>query len=170
MIQSLTSNIIDIDRQAYKPSIIFSTDNIGVYTIFVNELIVFLKSNHNIESDNVDLLGQKYGKPFTSNGNMDQYNQLINFIESNDISLSENFSYIKSQIDINELLNYLILQIYSGNGDWPQNNYKLWKTQTGSEKWRWIIHDMDAGFGLSGDSSVTTIPCHGLFMNTQILY
>ena len=99
------------------------------------------------------MLGCKYGRDYVIEGNMDQYNQLINFIESNDISSLENFNYIQSQVDINQLLNYQILQIYSANGDWPQNNYKLWKPNSDNGKWRWIIHDMDGGFGLAGDSS-----------------
>ena len=149
MTQTLVANRFDVDRQCYKPSTVFINGRYwGIHNIRERTNSHFIETNHDIDEDNIDLLGCKYGRDYVIEGDMDQYNQLINFIESNDISLPENINYIKTQVDINELLNYQILQIYASNGDWPQNNYKLWKPKSGNGKWRWIIHDMDGGFNL----------------------
>jgi len=154
MIQTLIANKVDVDRQGYKPSIIFLNGEYWViHNIRERSNSHFIETNHNIDEDNIDMLGLKYGVDYVIEGDMEDYNQLVNFIESNDISLPENFNYIQTQVDINELLNYQILQIYAANGDWPQNNYKLWKPKSENGKWRWIIHEMDGGFNSLPDSS-----------------
>tara|TARA_Y100001935_G_scaffold177816_1_gene147219 strand:+ start:99 stop:3344 length:3246 start_codon:yes stop_codon:yes gene_type:complete len=155
MMQSLAANRVDIDRQCYIPSILFINGVYwGIHNIRERTNAHFIETNYNIDIDNIDILVQKYGRVYASEGDLDQYNQLTNFIESNDISIAENFNYIKTQVDINELLNYQILQIYVANVDWPQNNYKLWKPQSGNGKWRWIIQDTDGGFGLVWNSII----------------
>ncbi|SVE09834.1 uncharacterized protein METZ01_LOCUS462688, partial [marine metagenome] len=165
MLQSLAANIVDVDRQCYKPSILFINGEYwGIHNIRERTNTHFIETNYNIDIDNVDILVQKYGRVYASEGDLDQYNQLINFIELNDISLPENFNYIQTQVDINELLNYQILQIYASNGDWPQNNYKLWKPKSGNGKWRWIIHDMDAGFDVRDSHIITHSFTHNILI------
>ncbi|MDP6133329.1 MAG: CotH kinase family protein, partial [Candidatus Marinimicrobia bacterium] len=148
MMHTLIANKVDADRQGYKPSVVFINGEYwGIHNIRERTNSHFIETNHNIDEDNVDMLGFKFGGfDYVIEGDMEDYNQLINFIESNDISLPENFNYVQTQVDINELLNYQILEIYASNWDWPQNNYKLWKPKSGNGKWRWILLDMDNGF------------------------
>ena len=93
------------------------------------------------------MLAMKYGHEYTIEGDMDNYNELVNYIELNDLSLIENYNYIETKIDIDEIINYQILQFYIDNNDWPQNNYKLWRSNIENGKWRWILFDPDCGFG-----------------------
>jgi hypothetical protein len=60
----------------------------------------------------------------------------------------EGYKFLDRNIDINEFLNYLAIQIYTINKDWPGNNYKYWKSTKPGSKWRWIVTDLDFGFGL----------------------
>ena len=59
----------------------------------------------------------------------------------------ENYEYIKSIVDIDEYINYQVAEIYSANGDWPGANSKLWRPKTPTGKWRWMLYDLDFGFG-----------------------
>jgi hypothetical protein len=63
--------------------------------------------------------------------------------------MSDETNYQKAceLIDVDEFINYLILEIFVGNVDWPYNNVKMWK-RTVDGKWRWILMDMEYSYGL----------------------
>jgi len=147
LMQTLLPNEINIDIQSYLPSIVFINGEYwGIQNVRERTNSHYVESNYGIEEDNVDILGVKYWYFYIIEGDMDEYNQLINFIESNDIADPTVYNYIKTKVDIDELLNYVILQMYIANFDWPKNNMKLWKEKSNAGKWRWIINDTDAGF------------------------
>ena len=83
---------------------------------------------------------------------------LVNFINTKDISQPANYQYLKDNVDVDEFINYQIAQIYSSNTDWPGNNLKYWKPKREGGKWRWILFDMDFGFGLYGSRSQPQYP------------
>jgi len=88
--------------------------------------------------------------------------QVYLFIKENDIKIEENYAYVETQIDIDNYIEYNILEIYCGNEDWPANNVRIWRKRTakyepeapyGNDgRWRWMIFDLDYGFGLFGKS------------------
>lgn len=60
-------------------------------------------------------------------------------------------------IDIDNFLTYYALESYLGNGDWPNNNWKIYRYVSGSAdegqypadgKWRFMLYDCDFCFGL----------------------
>lgn len=59
-------------------------------------------------------------------------------------------------LNIDAFLDYLAVELYSGNPDWPDGNIKCWRTKSGSTKWQWILFDLDRGFnGHRGNSAGT---------------
>ena len=58
------------------------------------------------------------------------YNEMIAFFNSN--SMTDEASYLKAQeyVDIDNLIDYYITNIYSGNTDWPANNNVFWRYKT----------------------------------------
>ena len=81
-------------------------------------------------------------------GDETHYNDLINFIETNDMSTSDNYGVITSAMNVNNFIRYNITQIFTDNWDWPGNNIKYWRSRTPNERWRWILFDADFSFGL----------------------
>lgn len=63
------------------------------------------------------------------------------------MSLDVDYNYIKSIVNVDEYINYLITEIYSANGDWPGANSKLWRPKTPNGKWRCLLYDLGFGFG-----------------------
>lgn len=62
------------------------------------------------------------------------------------MSETENYEYITNHIDIDNFIDYSILEIFVGNHDWPYNNIKIWH-QKPSSKWRFLLFDTDFAFG-----------------------
>jgi len=145
MMTSLVRNL-DTDISAYQPTIMFLN---GEYWGIINlrEKINedFIESNSGVDADELDLL-ERNGRVLE--GSNESYWDLIGFLEANDISNNENYSFVESQIDISNYIDYQLSQIYFDNRDWPGNNLKYWKPQADDGKWRWIIFDTDFGFSI----------------------
>jgi len=111
----------------------------------------YVAANNHLDSDSINLIEYQAFKslPVASAGSADGYNALMAFVETNDLSVKENYEYVASQIDIENYINYNITEIYIDNGDWPGNNIRIWNSTKPGSKWRWLLCDLDFGFGMS---------------------
>ncbi len=111
----------------------------------------YVAANNHLDSKDVNLIEYQAFKsePAVISGSADEYNDLLKFVENNDLSVKENYEYVISKIDIDNYINYIITEIYIDNGDWPANNIRIWKSDKPESKWRWLLCDLDFGFGLS---------------------
>ena len=100
--------------------------------------------HHNVNPDNLDVL-ENWS---TVEGDRKDFTELIEFTQNNDLSMNENYIYIKSKIDINEYLNYVIAEIFYANCDWLSNNIIYWRERSEGSKWRWALQDLDNGLGM----------------------
>ena len=82
-----------------------------------------------------------------------------------DLTDDKNFDELSKLIDIDNMLTYYALNSYIGNGDWPNNNYKVYRYRSGSVemsdeapydgRWRFMLYDTDFAFGLYGNDFLT---------------
>ncbi|KAA3617029.1 MAG: T9SS C-terminal target domain-containing protein [Calditrichaeota bacterium] len=146
---SLVVNQFDLDMQAYQPAMTFiNGDYYGIYNIREKLDADYLASHHGIDPGNIDYLEYDFGPtPIANEGDLTAYNKLIAYLNSHNLSNAENYNYIKTQIDVNEYINYLITEIFCNNTNWPNTNEKLWKERVENSKWRWVLLDLDFGFG-----------------------
>ena len=68
-----------------------------------------------------------------------EYNKLYNYIKSHNVRDKDVYEYLKSQIDMQELVNYMIVESFYGNTD--LGNIRFYKGNNG--KWRWMLYDLD---------------------------
>lgn len=97
------------------------------------------------------------------------YLNMRDFAVNNDLNNPGNYNYINMNMDVENYIDYICSEIYFGNGDWPNNNIKFWRYRRGYDpnaglkrdgRWRWMLYDIDAGFG--GD-------CSGIYFNYNAL-
>ena len=140
-------NETGLDHQAYRPAVVYiNGDYWGVHNIREKVNEEFLASNNpGVDPDELDEL--ELGGDIIEGDNQD-YLAMINFIENNDLSIPENYIQIADQVNIENFIDYYIIQIYLGNTDWPGNNIKFWRPHIAGAKWKWILYDTDFGFGL----------------------
>ena len=155
-ITSLFNNI-DIDIQSYKPMLVYLNGQFwGLYNLREKVNEHFIASHHPVDPDEIDLIEVQ-----TANeGSIDNYQELINFVNQSDMTNSLVFDSLSKWIDIDNHINYNIAQIFIDNRDWPGNNVKYWRSQSNSGRWRWILYDTDFGFG---------VPWNGLGYNFNTL-
>ena len=148
LMHTIVKDHMDIDWQAYKPAALFLNGEYwGIHGIREKHNEHYLAANHGIDPDAIDILS--YGGS-VKQGSSTFYDNMIDYIERNDLSVDDHYHWVETQMDINEYLNYVIAEIYFANIDWPGGNIKFWRQQGEGHKWRWILFDTDLGFGAHG--------------------
>ena len=148
---SIVRGHVNFEFQEYNQCVVYLNDVYwGIYNL--REMITkhYFESHFGFPKENIDLLEGSELNPIADDGNTDNYlNTVINFIDNNDLSLQDNYNHIKSIIDIDSYIDYIIVNTYICNRDWPHNNIKWWKDRTTSfSKWRWVMYDTDMSFFL----------------------
>ncbi len=92
-----------------------------------------------VDADDVDLIGYAGG---VEHGSGKDYRELITYVKSHDLSNSEYYEYVKTQVDLESLMDWMINQVYTANRDLP--NDRCYKVKGG--KWKWVLYDCDWGF------------------------
>ena len=70
---------------------------------------------------------------------------LTRFCRNNDMTKDENYEYVASQVDIDNLIDYMMIQGYCTNGDVQQNLRYIRSADTGN-KWQLAFYDVDWAF------------------------
>jgi hypothetical protein len=105
---------------------------------------------------NIDLLkGNGKITPDISDGSATNWNTTYNFFNQNSFTDQANYQAAANLIDIDNFIDYMIIGIWGGSTDWPQNNYWMTRPIDGSGKWEWIIWDLDASFADEPKEDVT---------------
>ncbi|MFM1943857.1 MAG: hypothetical protein RI897_2839, partial [Verrucomicrobiota bacterium] len=85
-------------------------------------------------------------------GDMTEWNRLSSTILGRDLSDPANYAAVASQLDMDAFIDYLLLNIYTGNGDWPWNNWRAARERKPGAKWFFVVWDAEWSFGNSGRS------------------
>jgi hypothetical protein len=145
MMQQLVKNL-DIDYQEYRPAASFINGEYwGIYNIREKVNEHYIAYRHGLNPDSIDLLEDNMN---VVQGDSLNYLQLINYISSADMTTTETYNYVNKMIDLDECILYFAAQAYYDNLDWPGGNIKFWREHGEKGKWRWILYDLDFGFGL----------------------
>lgn len=130
---------MDVDYQDYRPVAVYINGEYwGFY--FIREKIneSYIYNHYGIEEDNVDLIK---GINDVRAGTINNYNQLVNYMKTHNMSDPKVYDYLETQIDMKSLAEYWIFQTYYNNTD--TGNIRFYRARDGSSKWRWVLFDLD---------------------------
>jgi len=144
------STPLDIEHMAYRPVIVFLNGEFwGIHNMREKMNEDYLAAHFDINPLEVDILEDNNT---VIEGTAEHYDMMINYITNNDISNPAVYANLQTLMDVDNFINYQILQIYYANTDWPGNNIKYWRSQTANGRWRWMLFDTDFGFSLYEDN------------------
>jgi hypothetical protein len=142
-IQLLMGGKVDVDYQAYQPAIFYLNGAYwGIQNLRERSNEDFVLANY--ATEDIDMIENWWGELKT--GDKTAWNQLMTELRKS--SNQMNYQWIMNQIDISEYINYMILEIYVSNTDFPGNNMVMWKPKTTDGKWRFVLKDTDQGLGI----------------------
>lgn len=146
IIQRSVSPFVDLDWQAWRPTIIFIN---GVYKGILN---FRERSNEdNIYSNYDDLedidMIENWGE--LKQGTRDSFDEFTAFYNEHDHTWDE----YAERMDLVEYINLMITNLYYNNQDFPGNNFVMWRPREEGGRWRFVAKDTDFGLGLYGSSN-----------------
>lgn len=121
----------------------------------------FVETNYGIDAEAVDFIKHAGHEVEASGGTTDGYLDLLGYIFTSDLSADDSPAYeaIKARMNMQSYMEYMAAEIYYHNGDWPNNNLRVWRS--GTQKWKFVAYDLDHGFdwewGVSGFSQSTNM-------------
>ncbi|NQU88350.1 MAG: CotH kinase family protein [Mariniphaga sp.] len=143
--QEVVTEYMDMDYQAFRPTVVFINGEYwGIHNLREKINEHYFVDNFGVDTDDLNILT---GNAWEVYGNNNSYNDMINFVRYNDMVDDDNYSYIQTQIDVEQFIEYELANIYLGEVDWPGNNIKFWNADDEKHsKWRWINYDRDQCF------------------------
>ncbi len=154
----------NVDTQAYRPSVLFLNGEFwGIHNFRERYDRHYLERVYGADPDNVELLE---GNGIVKEGSNNHYDDMITYIEDNDLSKQEKMDHVYTLMDIDNYLDYYSAQIYYGNNDWPHNNIDFWRVDRDytpdapkglDGRWRWLLYDVDRSLGYSTDAGFDMI-------------
>ncbi len=140
---SLVDEHTDLAVLSYKQCILYINGRYwGIYSIREKCNGNFITENYNVpksETSIVRIDGE------VKCGSADGWKQIVAYAKSHDLTVKENYDYICSKIDIQNLADYWICEMIVANPDVFNVRY-FCNTQLDGGKWKYIYYDLDCGF------------------------
>jgi hypothetical protein len=148
-LQALVKGSMDMDFQAYQPVIVyFNGWYRGIYNLREKTNEDYVVSNYFLDESDIDMLERDRE---IIQGTAESYTSLVDFLDEHSLAEDDKYQIAAGMFDVQEYINWLCVHLYIGDRDWPGNNHKFWKEKVGG-RWRWIMFDLDYGFGFRMDS------------------
>ena len=138
-----------------RPALLFiNGEPWGIY--YIRERIDdhFLADQYGVaEADFLDS-PEHVGERATIMGDRENWDHLLDFVETHDLADPANYAHVQSQVDVANFIDYTILHIYAANFDWPHHNVQQFRPRVQGGRWQWMFWDTDHAFGADGHSYV----------------
>ena len=80
-------------------------------------------------------------------GDLKHWERTFAYLSNEDLSEDDVMQQASGLIDLQNLTDYWIANVYAGNRDWPHTNNYFFRARTGEDRrWRWIAWDADFAF------------------------
>ncbi len=108
---------------------------------------------------------------------VDAWTNLTNYVQNNNMALQANYDYVDSQLNIDSLIDYFVINSFMVNRDWLNWNTSWWRGTNpagGALKWRYALWDCDGVLGhytnFTGipNTSATAPPCQAESINVGV--
>ena len=134
-----------MDVQAWRPAAVYlNGDYWGMYNTREKQDRYYVESHHGVDPDDLDFL--EYDGNIINEGDNQDYQDLWVYVLSNNMADPDHYAVIRDWIEVEEYILYQVIEIFSGNYDWPGNNIQFWRPRADEGRWRWTLYDTEAGW------------------------
>ena len=152
----ILAEVMDVEYQSMQPTLVYINGAYwGIQNFREQYNPSYFERLFGVDKKEIELL--KSPRYFTEidEGNDIHYNAAYDFMANNDLGLEQNFDYIKTQLEIDNFLDYWISMLYMSNSDWPANNVQIWRPGNEDGRWRYMFVDTDITTNIYGNTSTT---------------
>lgn len=142
LMTSLADGLINVDVQSYKTVILYINGQYwGVYNIREKIDDEFISNHYNVEEDTTDIINILRG---VDEGSAKNYNSLVSYISSHDLSIKENYDYVASKLDMLSFVDFWIAETWAANNDILNARF-FSNPNIENGKFKMIFYDLDYG-------------------------
>ena len=119
---------------------------------------VYCAKNYGVDLANIDFFENDgtTGAELLDYGTADSWDALVDYLGANSLVSTANYEYVKSQVDIEDLVDYVAGQVFADDTAWAHNR-KWWRDRSTGGKWRWCFVDLDRAFGTVTDNRISNM-------------
>ena len=117
----------------------------GVHDLRERNNEYYYETKYGLDANDIDLIDAQNE---VGAGSATDYKNMLDWLQSNELTSDANYQKIADQIDVDNYMNYMQAEMFLNNGDWPHNNMKKWRVASQKSKWKWFLYDVDFGFGV----------------------
>ena len=150
----LAHGFLQVDTADYRPSVVFINGAYyGLHDIRQRWDETWFAQQYHLPADKIDhlLYGHITSTAVTlgvDKGSNVDWLDLMAFLNTADLSLAANWTYVESKIDMDSFMDFVVAESYGNNTSWLHNR-EFWKEKSPGAKWRWFLTDMDRTFSTS---------------------
>ena len=85
-----------------------------------------------------------------SSGDALEWNKFISFLRTTNFNQPSNHALLKNQLDVDNYIDYILVNAFAATWDWPNNNWVAARERTSNGRWRFYMWDAEGAFGLYG--------------------
>lgn len=132
-------NLSNIDWQSYTPVVAYINGRYkGVYGMRERSDEDYVESNYGLDTESIEQHDQRaYFEIGARKGFL--WEEFYDLYHRADVSYDE----MTEMMDVDNFMETLIVELFSTNYDYPQNNISVWREKKQGGKWRWILKDLD---------------------------
>ncbi len=139
----LTTSLMEdseAEVQSYKSMILYINGEYwGVYNIREKVDDEFLSNHYNVDGSKGNITRTDY---LVSLGTNKEYQDIVNYVSTHDMSKSSNYEYVKTKVNINSLIDFWVGEIYTTNND-IINSRVFSHPDIDDGKMHFIFYDLD---------------------------
>lgn len=88
--------------------------------------------------------------PTVLDGDAANFNAMLQFFRTHSMTNSANYVEASRRLDLTNFVDYLLVNIYGANGDWPGNNWRAGRERSANGIWRFYMWDAEFALGTYG--------------------
>lgn len=74
------------------------------------------------------------------------WNELLTFAQTQDLSIPAKYDEMAAMLDVDAFIDYLIVELFTNNADWPNINWISARERSATGKWRFFVWDSEFAF------------------------
>lgn len=153
-LQSLVSDL-DFDIQSSESAAVFLNGEYwGLYNIRHRYDRHFVAERHGVDADKVQMLGNLFTVQEGPEDSHRHFRAILTHLWDNDPSDPAVMDVVYENIDVDQFYDFVALNLFVSNGDWPHNNVRIWREappeaeptlDADGSPWRFLVFDLDSG-------------------------
>ena len=152
----------DVDYQRSLQVVVFyNGEYFGIHDLRERLNRSYVETNYGIDSKTINVVKNcangdngcvsGWAPSGTNGASSAEFVQVVSSITGGNFAGENNQSYaqIKEKFNVNSFAQYMVAEMYIHNGDWPNNNIRVWGSPQNGYPFKFLIFDVDHGYGFT---------------------